>query len=113
MDLWRASALQNAFSGASAHDDSAARAAEDNYMCVRRQLRIYKLWVWVSRIAFGVRCVRAQPQTEGMSQWSGFPARRRSGANYLVILKALIQSFQNQVSLLDLEQVVKNNAVDW
>ena len=39
MDLWRASALQNAFSGASAHDDSAARAAEDNlYMCVRRQL---------------------------------------------------------------------------
>ena len=33
-DLWRASALQNAFSGASAHDDSAARAAEDNCICV-------------------------------------------------------------------------------
>ena len=29
----------------------------------------------------------------------------------LVILKALIESFQNQVSFLDLEQVVKN-AVD-
>ena len=35
MDLWRAAALQNAFSGASAHDESAARAAEDNII-VRR-----------------------------------------------------------------------------
>ena len=33
------------------------------------------------------------------------------GSNYLVFLKALIESFQNQVSLLDLEQVVRN-AVD-
>ena len=45
------------------------------YMCVRRQLRIYKLWVWVSRIAFGVRCVSAQPQTEGRWPRGGFPAR--------------------------------------
>ena len=35
----------------------------------------------------------------------------RVGSNYLVFLKALIESFQNQVSLLDLEQAVKN-AVD-
>ena len=37
--------------------------------------------------------------------------RWRAGSNYLVFLKALIKSFQNQVSLLDLEQVVRN-AVD-
>ena len=34
-----------------------------------------------------------------------------TGPGYLVFLKALIESFQNQVSLLDLEQVVIN-AVD-
>ena len=45
-------------------------------------------------------------------RWSATTQRRRSGTNYLVTLNALIESFQNQVSLLDLEQVVKN-AVDW
>ena len=49
MDLWRASALQNAFSGASAHDDSAARALPKTIANINYEVRFTRM-----AISFGV-----------------------------------------------------------
>ena len=65
-DLWRASALQNAFSGASAHDDSAARRCRRQlYMCVRRQLRNINYEVRFTRSGSFLICAEIRTKLKG------------------------------------------------
>ena len=85
MDLWRASALQNAFSGASAHDDSAARAAEDNCICVRRQLRNMNYEVRFTRCGSFLICAEIRTKPKGAGLGSVSP-RARELRQYMSII---------------------------